>query len=218
MGIIWDHIRRTNTKRKTLPLIFPLVIFNGDRRYEHSLTLSDLLAPESVKVIFSQLFTKPFPLVDLAAMPDDTLREKAQTHVRAIALLMALKHAHDRNLKTFFEQVLVSALKQLEQQGGSDAVVDILYYLMTEGKFLKNNELKEIIHREFSQKTEGKLMTITQQIERKAKLEGKLEGKLEAMHLVANELLKEGRRIDYIQKITKLKRDDILALKEKLSH
>jgi predicted transposase/invertase (TIGR01784 family) len=218
MGVIWEHIRRTNRKRTTLPLIIPLVIYNGNEPYAHSLTLSDLLAPESVRPLFDRMFTQPFPLVDLATVEDETLREQAQTHVHGIALLMALKHAHDRHLKTFFEHVMVLVLKHLEKLGDGDIVVDVLYYLLSEGQFLKDSDFKQIIHREFSQQTEDNLMTIAQQLEQRGLERGLEKGKLEGKLEIAEILLKEGQQIDFIERITKLTRLDILALEKELSH
>ena len=48
VGIIWTHVRKY-AKSKTLPLIYPLVIFNGDRPYTHSLNLIDLIEPKEAK-------------------------------------------------------------------------------------------------------------------------------------------------------------------------
>lgn len=78
IAIIWDHLRKSSkSKSKSIPMIYPLIIYNGDEPYADSLTLSDLIQPEASKNIFSTLFTKPFSLVDLAAISDDSLRQCA---------------------------------------------------------------------------------------------------------------------------------------------
>lgn len=78
MGLIWDHIRRS-LKSKHLPLIYPMILYNGDAPYAHSLILSDLIQPAASKAIFENLFTQPFCLVDLNAIQDEALRKGRST-------------------------------------------------------------------------------------------------------------------------------------------
>ncbi|TAK73336.1 MAG: hypothetical protein EPO11_08600, partial [Gammaproteobacteria bacterium] len=149
---------------------------NGDQPYSHSLTLSDLIKPDAAKQVFSHLFTKPFCLIDLATIEDDTLREYVQGRVKGIALLMALKHVFDSNLQAFFEQTLIKALRQLDQAGDSDEVVDVIYYLLNENEFLNGKRFWDILHRKFSPRTEAKIMTIAQQLRQEGMREGMREG------------------------------------------
>ncbi len=60
---------------------------------------------------------------------------------------------------------------------------------------------------------EGRLKAIVEVI-----LEAKLEGKREEKLKIAEALLKEGQQIDLVEKITKLTRQDILALEKKISY
>lgn len=60
MGLIWDQARKKASGKYHVPLVFPLVIYNGKRPYNHSLNLIDLLATQEEKAIFSNLFNKPF--------------------------------------------------------------------------------------------------------------------------------------------------------------
>ncbi len=209
ISIIWDHLRKAS-KSKSLPLIYPLIIYNGSAPYAHSLNLSELIEPEASKKIFSTLFTKPFCLIDLSAIPDESLRKSAQDRVKGIALLMALKHVFDKNLKTFFEQTLMNVLKQLDQAGDTDEVVDVLYYLLKESEFLDEGRFWATFHHSFSKEVEDKMTTIAQKIEERGKLEGKLE--------VAEQLLSEGAELVFIAKITKLPLEKIKELKIKQKH
>lgn len=156
IAIIWDHLRKAD-QSDSIPLIYPLVVYNGDQPYTYSLTLSDLIRPESSKEIFSTLFTKPFSLVDLASIKDDMLRKQAQVHIKGMALLMALKHVFDRNLQT-----LINILKNLDQAGDTDKVVDVLYYLLNENEFLDEKHFWTVFNREFSKEAENKMATIAQ--------------------------------------------------------
>jgi predicted transposase/invertase (TIGR01784 family) len=101
IGIIWTHLRKYS-KSKNLPLIYPLVIFNGDRPYTYSLNLIDLIEPDEAKEIFRNLFTRPFNIIDLPSIEDGVLKKQLQGHVQGIALLMTL------STKSFLNRLKVS--------------------------------------------------------------------------------------------------------------
>jgi len=46
MILAMDHVRRQHKKRRFLPLVYPLLIYNGDRRYTYSMNLIDLIEPK----------------------------------------------------------------------------------------------------------------------------------------------------------------------------
>lgn len=148
-----------------------MVIYNGDHPYAHSLTLSNLIEPEASRKIFHNLFTQPFSLIDLAAIPDETLREAAQDRVRGVALLMSFKHVFDRNLQEYLEKILLKLLRQLDQAGDIDEVTDVLYYLLNENGYLNKKRFWTVFHNEFSQEVESKMATIAEQIREETRLE-----------------------------------------------
>ncbi len=217
IAIIWDHLRKTN-QSNSIPLIYPLIIYNGARPYEHSLTMSDLIKPDQAKEIFGTLFIKPFSLIDLPAMNDDMLRKQAQDHVRGIALLMALKHASDRHIETFFVQVFANILKKLANEGGEDEVVDVLYYLLKECEFLdKNRFFKMFRAQEFSSEVENKMSTVAQQLQEEGREKGLEEGKIEvAKRLLAENInLSEKDLIAWVHRMTGLSLKKIKEIQKK---
>lgn len=209
IAIIWDHLRKID-KSDSIPLVYPLVVYNGDQPYSHSLALNDLIKPDASKEIFSTLFTKPFSLVDLATIKDETLRNQAQDHVKGIALLMALKHVFDRNLQAFFDQTLINLLKQLDQAGDTDEVVDVLYYLLKESEFLDDEQFWSVLHREFSSNVEDKMMTIADKLEEKGKLEV-----AKRLLVERKEELSETDLISWVQRMTGLSLEKIKELQKK---
>jgi predicted transposase/invertase (TIGR01784 family) len=224
IAIIWDHLR-TSTKQKHLPLVYPLVIYNGSQPYNHSLTLSELIKPEASRKIFNRLFAEPFCLIDLAVIEDESLRKAAQDHIQGIALLMALKHVFNKNLQTFFDQTLFNILKQLDQAGNTNAVVDLLYYLLNEGEFLDEERFWTAFHEGFSQKVENKMATIAQKMEQRGIEKGfekGIEKGIEKKNIeVAKQLLSEKIKISdaeliaLIKRLTGLPEDKIRELKKK---
>jgi predicted transposase/invertase (TIGR01784 family) len=211
IAIIWDHLRRTS-KSRSIPLVYPLIIYNGDKPYKHSLNLSDLIEPEASKKIFANLFTEPFCLIDLPSIEDETLRQAAQDRVKGIALLMTLKHTFDKNLQTFFDQTLVSLLKRLDKAGDTDDVADVLYYLLKEGE-LDEEQFWAVFHREFSKEVEGKMTTIAQKMEQRAIEKRNIEI---AEQLLSEKMgLSDNDLVSLIKRVTGLSEDKIKKIKEK---
>lgn len=213
IGTIWEHLRKT-TKSSKIPLIYPVVIYNGQRSYSHTLTLNEMIAPKDSQKLFKNLFTNPLCMIDLNTIQDEVLRKQLQKNVRGVALLMTLKHVFDKNLQNYFEQVLVDVFKQLDQSGNRDDVADMLYYLLNEGKFLNKIKFWNLLHQEFSPEIEDKVMTIAEQLKAEGREEGIEKGKLE----VAKRLLEEGVELGFIVKVTKLPLAKIKELQKKSKH
>ncbi|MBA2650240.1 MAG: Rpn family recombination-promoting nuclease/putative transposase [Legionella sp.] len=210
MGLIWDHIRKSSKSRAKsvqLPFIYPIIISNAAKPYKHSLTLRDLIEPEACRPLFDNLFKTPASLVDLAAIPDEELREKLQNHVQAQALLLSLKHVFDSNLQDYLEKVLLSTFQALEQQGYSDEVADLLYYIYNEGNLSDSSQFWAFLHQKFSKDIEEKVMTLGQQAIQQARLQESQE--------TALRMLKEKLDIQLISKVTKLTQEEINRLANK---
>lgn len=195
IGTIWNHLR-TTIKPGKLPFIYPLIIYNGSHRYSNSLNLKEMIYPEASQKLFEDLFNKPFQLVDLSEIQDETLRAYAQRHTKGIALLLTLKHIFDKNLNNVFEKKLLDIYKNLDQSGNRDDLGDMLYYLLNEGNFLNKERFLTLLHEEFSPDVEDKVMTIAQQL--------KEEGRQEGLEIVAAKLLQEKADAERISMLTGL--------------
>jgi hypothetical protein len=154
-------------------------------------------------------------LVDLASIPDEALKQSAKNRIKGIALLMALKHVSDKNLQVFFKQTLISILKQLDQAGDTDEVVDVLYYLLNESAFLDKKQFWTNIYPDFSREVESKMMTIAQQIEAGGFEKGITQT---AVRLLKNEKtgLSEVELIAWVHRMTGLSEEKIKELKKNL--
>ena len=201
IGTIWEHLRKTSKTGK-VPLIYPLIIYNGSRPYSRSLTLADQIESDPARRIFNHLFTSPFCLIDLPSIKDETLKRQAQDAVLGITLLISLKHIVDKNLQTYFKQVLVDEFKKLDKAKHRDDVADMLYYLLNEERFWV------VMRQEFSSEIGDRIMTIIEKIE--ARAEPRAVGKNNIQ--IAKRLLAEGLKLDIISRITKLSLAKIKAL------
>lgn len=217
IGVIWDHIRKSlksRAKSNKLPFIYPLVISNASKPYQHSLTLRDMIEPDEAKPLFDALFTTPSCLVDLAAIPDEELRVGLQERVRAQALLLSLKHVFDNDLQNYLETVLLSSFATLDQLGYRDDVADLLYYLYNEGNLVNSNQFWAFLHQKFSKEVEDKVMTLGQQAAQQAFQQGaQQESKETALRMLEKKL-----DIKLIAEVTKLSQEEIKLLLKKKSH
>src|SRR5688572_21344642 len=211
MALIWDHLRKTS-KTPKVPLIYPLIIYNGQRPYSSTLTLSEMIQPASARALFDNLFKTPFPLIDLTTIEDDVLRQQAQDYVKGVSLLMTLKHVRDKALQLYFEQVLVKIFKQLDESGNRDEVVDMLYYLFKTNGYLDDREFLVILHNEFSEEVENNMMTLEERAIQRGREKGLQEGlqrglqqgSQQVLEETARRLFTEGCDLSFISKITAL--------------
>ena len=68
------HVIQHNTH--VLPLVIPLVIYNGDRAYPYSMDLFDLFQPEDRQMAKSTLVA-PYPLIDLNTLDARAIRDES---------------------------------------------------------------------------------------------------------------------------------------------
>ncbi len=219
LGVIWDHVRKaskTRGKSAKIPFVYPLVISNASRPYRHSLTLRDMVEPEAAKPLFDKLFNSPTQLIDLAALPDEALRVQLQGGIQALVLLLSLKHIYDKNLSDYLESDLVVLLQALEEQGYRDEVVDLLYYLYSEGNLSHSSKFWPFLHRKFSKEVEEEVMTLRQQDIQQGEQRGLQQGTQKALQETALRMLQSKQfEIETIAKITQLSIAEIESLAKK---
>lgn len=214
IAVIWDNLKKkTSSRAKSvkIPFIYPLIISNASKPYNHSLTLRDMIEPEEAKPLFDQLFKTPIQLIDLAAIPDEALRSQLQEHVRAQALLLSLKHVFDQDLQTVFETILLATFKTLDQIGFKDDVADLLYYLYNEGNLTDSDEFWAAIRHKFSKEVEEKVMTLGQQ----AKQQAFKQGAQQEAQATALRMLEKKLDVNLISEVTHLSIATIKQLAKK---
>lgn len=214
IAVIWDHIRKaskSHSKGVKIPFIYPLIISNASKPYHHSLTLRDMIEPKEAQDLFNDLFNKPIQLLDLAAIPDEALRDKLQQHVQAQALMLSLKHVFDKNLQEIMETELLASFQALDKMGHGDDVADMLYYLYNEGNLSDSNKFWTFLHRQFSHDVEEKVMTLGQQAIQKAVQQTEQKAAQETVF----RMLDKNLDINLISEITKLSQEEIKRLAKK---
>ena len=69
-AIMDHHLKQTGGKK--LPVVYPLILYTGSKPYRYSTNIFDLF--ESDKKYAKEIYTRPYDLIDLSQVPDETLR------------------------------------------------------------------------------------------------------------------------------------------------
>ena len=195
---IIDHHLQTHDGKK-IPLIYPLVIYHGKRKYPFSTDLSDLVdAPPS---LIARYFLKPFQLIDLGQIDDETLKQHAWSGV----MEFALKHIFARDILPWLKDI-ADNLHQLDNAGGRDFIAIVLQYLLERGELSDKEAFFKLIDTQISHEVGEKIMSLAEQL--------KEEGRIEKEKEIALRMLEEGSDPAFVAKVTGLSLDKIKKLQK----
>ncbi|WGM03257.1 Rpn family recombination-promoting nuclease/putative transposase [Arsenophonus nasoniae] len=168
---------------KQLPLVFPMLFYCGEQS-PHPYSTDWLDCFEDRKLA-ERIYTNPFRLADVTTLDDGDIMQ----HKRMALLTLIQKHIRRRDMMELMNEIvtLLSYNYYTDNQ-----VITLFNYLIQEGNAQKPMEfITEIANQ--SEKHEGALMTIAQQIEeigikkgiqqgmQQGKAEGRQEGKIEGI-------------------------------------
>ena len=193
------------TKHKTdvLPLIVPLVIYNGDLSYNWSLDIFDLF-PESLREIARNTLFKPYPLLDLSKYDTREVKDDAWISL----LLNGLKYGPSKKIspKALVEHLRV-ALVTLAAEGHLVYIECIVRYL---------NEVQEL---DAQQELWLKLQEALQPILGENYIMSIADSlRQEGAQQVAKNFLASGLDIDFVAKNTGLDIELLKKLQEESKH
>ncbi len=195
------------TKSKRIPLIMPLVVYHGSRKWDFSTNLSDLV--DAPKNLVENYFLKPFSLIDLNKIDDAVLKKRTWLGM----MELTLKHIFARDMLPYLNDI-IELLKRSEKADGKNLVEIVLTYILDRSEMSNKDTFVDMVKVGLSPEMGDKIMTIAEQF----KAEGKAEGKVEGIHLVAINLLEQGSDVKFVAKVTKLSLDEVKRLKEQIKH
>lgn len=202
LGIIDQHHRKMKGKGK-LPLVLPLIFYTGKKSYRHSTDLFDLFGKE--KDLAKSVFLRPFELIDLTKLSDETLRED---YYWFGAAALTTKHIRDSDLAGFVKS-MVHLLKRLKKEGLAHYVHTTLSYLFTAGDVKDEEGFRDVIRSGLSNDDEEIVMTLAEKYLQK----GELRGELKTLHKMALKFLNRGMNADQVAEMTELPLKEIQKLK-----
>ncbi|HGJ5854645.1 Rpn family recombination-promoting nuclease/putative transposase [Arsenophonus nasoniae] len=195
---------------KQLPLVFPILFYCGEQS-PHPYSTHWLDCFEDRKLAES-IYNNPFKLADVTTLDDGEIMQ----HKRIALLELLQKHIRKRDMT----ELLDSIVKLLSYNYYTDnQVITMFNYLIQEGNAQKPMEFITEIAKQ-SEKHEGALMTIAQQIEeigiQKGLQRGKIEGEKEATFKLAKQFLANGADRYMVKISTGLSDQEIDKLQNKV--
>ncbi|MDR5615249.1 Rpn family recombination-promoting nuclease/putative transposase [Arsenophonus sp.] len=199
MGAMQKHLE---SGHKELPLVFPILFYCGEKSpYPYS---TDWLDCFSGRNIAEKIYTKPFKLADVTTLDDGDIMK----HKRMALLTLIQKHIRRRDMTELMNEIvtLLSYNYYTDNQ-----VITMFNYLVQEGNAKKPMEFITEIAKQ-SEKHEGALMTIAQQIEEMGiqkgiqigEQNGMQKGEKQASMKIARQLLEKGVERDIVKLSTGL--------------
>lgn len=135
---ICDRHLRLNPKAKQLPLVYPLIIFNGSKTYNAARNIWELFTD---KTKAKQFWTEDHKVVNVREIPDEELKKRVWSGI----LEFFLKHIHERNLLKRWQEVKDLLPELIKVRIGRDYLETVLYYTLTHIEKKDKMELKELL-------------------------------------------------------------------------
>jgi predicted transposase/invertase (TIGR01784 family) len=203
-----------------LPLIYPLILYNGKTRYSHSLDLFDLFEKRD-KELAKETLLSPCHLIDLTQVSDEEL----QKFIWFGSMALALKHIHDSDILPFLQNIL-KLVEELEKYDANSYIYSIMVYIAKAGKIPHEERWMKTIQSLESADQEN-IMTLMNLLEKlqphleqkmmekgieKGIAQGIAKGEHKRELEIAKALLTQGVALDTIVAATNLPKEDIKRL------
>ncbi|MCC8419225.1 MAG: Rpn family recombination-promoting nuclease/putative transposase [Rickettsia endosymbiont of Glossina mortisans submortisans] len=214
MDIMGRHLT-LNLNCKHLPFVYPLVFYNGKKKYNAPKNIWDLCQH---KELMQDIWTKDHQVINVHDIPDEKLKKKAWAGI----LQFFMKHIHERDLlKRWYE--VAELLPELAKFNiGIDYLELILTYTLIKIEKSDKIELEKILKSRLNTEQGEKLMTSLAHHWEQQGLEkgmqigeakglqiGRNEGKYERTIEVVKNMYNAGSDIAFISKVTGLSISEI---------
>lgn len=216
IAIMDKHLKEHETRK--LPLVYPIILYNGRKPYAYSLDLFDLFNG-SERELAKESLMSPCHLIDLTQASDEEL----QKYLYFGTLALTLKHIRDSDIYPFFT-LIAQMLKELEKSGEDSYICSIMTYMAKAGKTEHPKEIVQVI-KDLGLANEERIMgTLLEYLQpellkratdkaaaiaaEKALIKGRHERDVE----IAKSLLLKGIDLNIISSATKLSKEEIKSL------
>lgn len=184
---IWNECVKRNKKGKgKLPLVIPLVFYNGSKPYDGARDIRELIdAPSDLIECF---LLKPFHLIDTHDIKDDDLKKQ---HVSSL-MEFVMKHAFEKEAMNSIQHLTQFLLFHVGgKMLGDDYLTTVLKYYMSNAKTGDPAKLQAMFEEGLAGSQEGETMsTIASYLTQKGRQEGRQEALKEVRVSLLLDMLK----------------------------
>lgn len=215
---ICDRYLIENPKTKHLPLIYPLVLYNGTKPYNVARNLWDLF---NNKVLAKQFWTTDYQLVNVHDIPDEEFKKRIWSGI----LEFFLKHIHERQLLKRWQEIADILPEITKVSIGYDYIQMILYYTLTAIDQSDKIELEKMLITTLNKEKGAEIMTSLAQSWKEEGIEigiqdgikiGEKRGEARGIERTAINMLKQNLDIKLIASVTGMSTDELLKLQSKI--
>ena len=102
---IWQYLLlllqeyKTNHPKEHLPLVYPFILYTGEKPYTYSTYLFDLFGPQ--KALAEKYLLNPIPIVDVCRIPDEEMQKRLWFGL----VQYAFKHRQTKEFGQFLEHL-----------------------------------------------------------------------------------------------------------------
>ena len=207
ISIMEHHLKTTKTQK--LPLVYPLILYTGEKSYSHSMDLFDLF-PIREKELAKETLMSPYHLIDLTQVSDEELKRYRWCGVMALAL----KHIHDPDVLPFFMNIL-DELRELEKKGEESYIYTIITYIVSVGETPHQEDFFHAI-KKLETVNEEKLMTLAEYLKpavfKRGIEKGIEKGRQEEKVAIAKAMLLKGIDMEIVAGVTEFSKEEIKKL------
>jgi predicted transposase/invertase (TIGR01784 family) len=204
---ICDRHLNLNTGSKKLPIIYPILFYQGKRKYKTSRNLWDLFCKPALA---KDIWNNDYQLVDLQNIHDEELK----SNMWAGVFQFFMKYIFERNLLKIWEEIGDKLPQIARVEMGYDFIKILLSYSLTKLEENDKVAIEEFVYSKLREKKKGSTMVSIAQSWRN---EGKAEGKAEGISEIAIKMLEGGIDIEFIAKVTGYSISQIKELQKKIS-
>ena len=188
--IMREHTK--NSKDNKLPVVVPLILFNGVKPYQHSSDILDLFN-DPYKLMPEVLF-KPFKIVDVNIIPEDIMLSESWSG----SVEYCLKHSKDIDIVQALNG-LEATISDLKQQDGMEHIETLLKYMLSCGE-IPDKKAYNVYERVFKPKARGETMNLLQALQN----EGEAKGRMSERYELALKLVAQGASIAEAARLVEL--------------
>ncbi len=124
LAIMDQHLKKY--PGSDLPFVYPLILYTGGKRYRHSTRIYDLFGNH--KTLAQKVYSKPYKIVDLTQVEEDTIRKWQWFSAAAILA----KHIRNPNISDVLQMVMPE-FNHLESEGKIEYLYASISYMMEAG-------------------------------------------------------------------------------------
>ena len=201
-----------NPEAKHLPLVYPLIFYNGKKPYNVSRNLWDLFENSNLA---KDIWTNDYQLINVHDIPDSELKKQAWSGI----MQFFLKHIHERELFNRWQEIADLLPQFAKVNIGYEYIETVLFYTLTKIREDDKIKLEQLLISELNQEIGEKLMvSLARHWEEegieKGKVIGIQEGIEKGIEKTAINMLKQNLDIKLISQITGYSIEEITKLKD----